>query len=240
MKKIVDISKHNSVDFKKLKVSAVIIRAGSGRKGIDPKFKQHIEGAGSLPVGIYFFSYAYTVGGARKEAKKCLEYIKPYNITLPVFFDWEYDSYDNAKSHGVKPTRALITAMTKAFCEEIEKAGYKAGFYYNEDYRRNYYDLDALKGFYRWYARYTDKVQKDCDIWQYTESGKLAGVSGGVDLNYLINEDLLPKKKKTVATLAKEVIAGKWGNGAERKERLAAAGYDYDKVQAKVNEMIKG
>ena len=48
------------------------------------------------------------------------------------------------------------------------------------------------------------------------------------------------KSDKTVEELAKEVIAGKWGNGHERKERLTAAGYDYDKIQAKVNELMKG
>lgn len=39
-------------------------------------------------------------------------------------------------------------------------------------------------------------------------------------------------------SLAEEVILGKWGNGEERKSRLAAAGYDYDAVQRKVNEML--
>lgn len=45
--------------------------------------------------------------------------------------------------------------------------------------------------------------------------------------------------KKTVDELAKEVIAGKWGNGADRKKRLTAAGYDYDAVQKKVNKLLK-
>lgn len=43
--------------------------------------------------------------------------------------------------------------------------------------------------------------------------------------------------KKTVDALAAEVIAGKWGNGAERKRRITEAGYDYSAVQAKVNEL---
>ena len=46
-------------------------------------------------------------------------------------------------------------------------------------------------------------------------------------------------KKKTVDELAKEVIAGKWGNGTDRKNRLTAAGYDYNAVQKRVNEMLK-
>lgn len=44
--------------------------------------------------------------------------------------------------------------------------------------------------------------------------------------------------KKSVTEIAKEVIAGKWGNGAERKKRLTAAGYDYSAVQDKVNELL--
>lgn len=45
-------------------------------------------------------------------------------------------------------------------------------------------------------------------------------------------------KKKTVAEVAKEVIAGKWGSGEERKHRLQEAGYNYTKVQAKVNDLL--
>lgn len=42
-----------------------------------------------------------------------------------------------------------------------------------------------------------------------------------------------------VEKLAREVIRGKWGNGAERKQRLTAAGYNYKEVQALVNKLLK-
>ncbi len=45
-------------------------------------------------------------------------------------------------------------------------------------------------------------------------------------------------KKKTVLQVAREVIDGKWGNGDDRRKRLAKAGYDYDAVQKKVNELL--
>lgn len=45
--------------------------------------------------------------------------------------------------------------------------------------------------------------------------------------------------KLSVAEVAAQVIAGKWGNGEERKQRLTAAGYNYQAVQAKVNELAK-
>lgn len=45
-------------------------------------------------------------------------------------------------------------------------------------------------------------------------------------------------KNKSIETLAKEVLDGQWGSGDARKLNLIAAGCDYDKVQAKVNELL--
>ena len=45
--------------------------------------------------------------------------------------------------------------------------------------------------------------------------------------------------KKSVDEVAREVIQGKWGNGAERKKRLTEAGYDYNEVQKCVNALMK-
>lgn len=46
-----------------------------------------------------------------------------------------------------------------------------------------------------------------------------------------------PAEKKTIAQIAQEVLAGKWGDGDTRKQKLKAAGYDYNAVQSKVNEL---
>lgn len=46
--------------------------------------------------------------------------------------------------------------------------------------------------------------------------------------------------KKSVTEIAKEVIAGKWGNGSDRKASIESAGYNYSEVQAKVNELLSG
>lgn len=45
---------------------------------------------------------------------------------------------------------------------------------------------------------------------------------------------------KTVTDVAREVLAGKWGNGSKRKTNLTKAGYDYKAVQAEVNKLVKG
>lgn len=95
-------------------------------------------------------------------------------------------------------------------------------------------------------------------IHQYTGTGRLDGYGGNLDLDIFYGDVAAwnsyaaiggnsnggslgggsVSKKKSVSKLAKEVIAGKWGNGDERKQRLTAAGYDYEKVQVKVNEIL--
>lgn len=217
-KKLIDISKHNGViDFKKVKadgISGVIIRAGSGMNNIDYKFKANIEGAikAGLEIGIYWFSYAYNQAMALKEAEYCIAAIKPYKskISLPVFFDWEYDSMDYAHKYGVYPNKSRITTMTKVFCQKVKAAGYKAGYYLNLDYERNYYDTAQLKVFYKWFARYTSIEQSYCDVWQYSSSGRVDGISGNVDMDYLINDKILKTSTKTTTkTTEKKTTAKK-------------------------------
>lgn len=57
----------------------------------------------------------------------------------------------------------------------------------------------------------------------------------------IVNQKLngTSSSKKSNETIAKEVIAGKWGNGSDRKKRLVAAGYDYNAVQTIVNKLLK-
>lgn len=65
-------------------------------------------------------------------------------------------------------------------------------------------------------------------------------VNGRYIRGYGIPEYDAEPAKKPVDVIAKEVIAGIWGSGSDRKIRLANAGYDYAIVQAKVNEILKG
>lgn len=252
---MIDISKHQGIiNWSSVKASGVtgaIIRAGYGQSTIDVHFRRNIESALAvgIKVGVYWFSYAYTNTQAIQEAQYCLKVINPYKskITMPVFFDLEYDSMDWAKKHGVTPSKSAITSMTKAFCQAVAAAGYKAGYYLNLDYSRNHYNEAELKGYYRWYARYTSTAQTGCDLWQFSSTGRVSGISGNVDMDYLINPSMAGGSapspspvKKSNDTIANEVIAGKWGNGNDRRNRLTAAGYDYRTIQNLVNQKLGG
>lgn len=93
------------------------------------------------------------------------------------------------------------------------------------------------------------------DLHQYTSAGSCPGIGNTVDLNRITgtkpvawftnggNVAPAPKPapapaKKSNDTIASEVIAGKWGNGNDRKNRLTAAGYDYNTIQAIVNQKL--
>ncbi len=201
MKKVVDISTFDkSVDFNKVKKAGyvgVVIRAGYGQTNVDDYFYEHIQQANraGIPVGIYWFSYAYSEGMARNEARKCIELIKRYKVSMPVFWDFEYDSDRYAKSQGFPVSRQMLNVMAVAFCSEIRKAGYVPGIYFNKDYRDNRFNKSLLKQYVQWYAYYNktlDDEAKDVDLWQYTSSEEVDGIPAPQeDVSYLLNEKLI-------------------------------------------------
>ena len=82
------------------------------------------------------------------------------------------------------------------------------------------------------------KVSSGYDTVSYRElavNGKF--IRGFITPKYPANT--ATPNKKSIEAIAKEVLAGKWGNGADRKKKLTAAGYDYNAVQKKVTELSK-
>lgn len=193
-KKVIDVSDYQgTIDWQKVKAEGIegaIICAGYGRGNADKDVHARIKGAldAGIHVGIYWASYAYTSDMAKKEAQYCHEIIKDFKsrLSLPVFFDWEGFSWDYAKKHGVNPTKALITALNKAFCDEIKRFGYVGGYYLNLDYSRNYVDESQLKGYKRWLAWWNPQGEtEDCYMWQYSDKGRVNGINGNVDMDTL-------------------------------------------------------
>ena len=84
---------------------------------------------------------------------------------------------------------------------------------------------------HRWFAN------KSCPgDWLYSRLGDVAAkVTANLSST---TSTTTPSTSKTTEEVAQEVIAGKWGNGEERKQRLTAAGYNYSLIQAKVNELM--
>ena len=72
----------------------------------------------------------------------------------------------------------------------------------------------------------------------------MAGISGDVDMDECYRDFPAeikgkPRDTESIDEVAHEVLAGKWGNGLSRRKQLKLAGYDYDAVQKRVNELLK-
>ncbi|MGN1411957.1 MAG: GH25 family lysozyme [Oscillospiraceae bacterium] len=179
--KMIDVSHHNGeIDFAKVKadgVQGVIIRAGFGFRTLDSCFLENIKNALAvgLHIGIYWFGYASTVAQAKQEAEFLAKTLDTYRgkIDLPIFYDWEYDSYNYIKkTYGITATKQLVSDMTQAFCEVLEKYGYFSGFYANIDYLDNFYTQSVKDRFCCWVAQWSSKCtySGQYGIWQYGAS----------------------------------------------------------------------
>ena len=248
MNKGVDVSKHNgSINWDHVTADFAILRAGYGThiSQKDLKFENNYLGckSNSIPVGVYWYSYATTEAEAKKEANVCLEVIKNKTFEMPIFYDVE-------ESKQFKLGKSKVSKIIRAFLETVEKAGYFVGLYMSRSPFQTYVEDDIKKKYAIWLAEYNSKLNYSgpVGIWQYSSTGKMNGINGNVDMNkcfvdypkIIKNAKLngFGKNKKTVEQIAKEVIAGKWGNGEDRKKRLISAGYNYNAVQKKVNELI--
>lgn len=192
-----DLSAHNgTVDIKRVRDAGyrrVGLRAGYGRNNVDQRFATNALACYNLGVSVmlYWFSYAYTVDMATAEAGYAMAQAAKYWERCPVAFDFEYDSVNYARKNGVAITRKLATDMAIAFLEKVRDAGYIPVLYANREYMRDYFDLERIAAglgrVYVWYARYASALPareaRAADIWQYTASGRIPGVTGRVDMN---------------------------------------------------------
>lgn len=203
----IDVSKHQgAIDWKsvaKAGIEFVMIRVGyrgysNGKIVLDPYFKQNITGAlaNGIKVGIYFFSTAITEAEAREDAEWTLQQIQGYNVTYPIVFDYEGFELKKYRSYGTN--KAQRTAFNKAFVEVVKKAGFKTMIYGSKGNIKHTYDIAAL-GEPLWCARYSGGYTKILDddkyfpaiagfniaMWQYTSIGRVDGIKGNVDMNYM-------------------------------------------------------
>lgn len=189
----IDVSSHQEeIDWAAVAASGVdyaMIRVGyrgydQGGLHMDAYAEANLQGAldAGLPVGVYFYSQAISVEEAREEAAMVLEFIRDWNITYPVVFDWEWVGAD-ARTAGV--SSRTVTDCTLAFCQMVQEAGYKPAFYFNLDLAQNTFRLRELQDFDFWLAQYQDAMTfaYDVDMWQYSCTGRVAGITGDVDLN---------------------------------------------------------
>ena len=188
MSKGIDVSKHNgTIDWAKVKASVavdfVIIRAGYGKSisQKDKQFENNYAGckAHGIPCGAYWYSYALTPAEAEAEARVFLEAITDKQLEYPVYLDIEEK---NALSTGKKN----VSAIVKAFCGVMEKAGYWCGVYASRAHVQSYFDDDCKIRYSLWLAEWGAKLNYnggEVGMWQYSDKGKVNGIGTNVDMD---------------------------------------------------------
>lgn len=202
-KRGIDVSAHQGVinwDLARTQIEGVIIRAGYGKNNIDQKWVPNIEAVRdlSLDLGVYWFSYAYSVDMAYMEGKYAALAVQKKLGTrcVPIAYDLEYDSVTYAAKKGVKIGKSEATQYAIAFLKAVQECGYRPMIYTNIDYLKRYFDWDAIRkavpDTMLWLAQWRDTkptAYEDISIWQYSSSGSVPGITTRVDMD-IIYDDL--------------------------------------------------
>ncbi len=195
----IDVSMYQAystaIDWSKVKaagVSYAIIRCGyrgwgNGKIVADSYFTQNIEGAlaAGLQVGVYFYTQAITATEARQEADFCINSVKGYNITLPIYIDIEYADA-NGRLDSANLSKASKTNICKAFANRIQSKGYTGGVYANKSWLETEINGKTLAQKYAiWLAHYATSTTyaNEFSMWQYSSKGSVNGIKGSVDIN---------------------------------------------------------
>lgn len=260
-----DISSYQGgINFDAIKsvgVEFLILRAGFTGWGTgvnynkDTCFEEFYNKSKSynIPVGAYWYSCANTKEKGVAEAKYMYENcLKGKQFEYPIYIDVEDTHHQVGNKRGV--TDAII-----GFCEYLENLGYYVGIYASDisGFQDKMY-LNELNAYDKWVARYGSepKYVKQYGMWQLTSSGRINGYNGNLDCDIAYKDypSIMKSKglngfakesnsapqptRKSNEEIANEVLNGAWGNGEDRKNRLSAAGYNYDDIQAIVNNRL--
>lgn len=179
--------KDDGIDFAIIRIGARGYGVETGHIIDDERFEEYYEGAkaAGLMVGVYFFSQATDADEATEEAEYVLDKLRDKQIDLPVYFDWEHISYDTARTQNMNG--AAITDCALAFCGRIEEAGLAAGIYMYSGIAYYDYELSRLTDFDFWCASIGDYpfFYYAHNMWQYSFTGSVAGISTDCDLNMM-------------------------------------------------------
>ena len=216
---------------------------GNDRKKVkDAQFEAFYRAckAVKMPVGVYYYSCATNRQEGTAEAEflyqQCL---KDKQFEYPIYIDVENDRWQRRDKKGV--TDAII-----GFCSFLESKGYYVGVYASVSWFNTYIETERLRNYTKWVARWSPIKPafrfSGFDMWQNSDNGIIGTFTVDTDIAYkdfpTIMRTVGKNGYKTIYQIAQEVIKGDWGVGQDRKDRLTAAGYDYQTVQNKVNEIL--
>ena len=228
----------------------IISKATQGTNYIDPTLDSFIRGceANGIPYWLYTF---LNKGNERAQAEYMVRVCKPKvgKYFRGYILDIERNNtaagvqsaLDYLKSLGGKCMIYTMYAQYSIYKNVIANRGSSCAWWEAR--------YGAITGSYS--SKYP--CHSGVDLHQFTSKGTVAGIGYPVDLNRVCGSKKIAwftggggatptpvpaPAKKSNETIADEVIAGKWGNGAARKSALETAGYNYNPIQNIVNQKL--
>jgi GH25 family lysozyme M1 (1,4-beta-N-acetylmuramidase)/LysM repeat protein len=260
----IDISNwQRGIDLSKVPCDFVIAKATEGIGYVDKTCDGFIQQALKLgkKIGFYHFARPTANNDPIREADYFYNNCKGYFSKGIPILDWEAENKHNVawakawldrvyQRSGVKPVIYMSESVVNGYnWSSVANADY--GLWVakyrdnNQDYNYNMTNA-GTRPRVKWWEFYC--------MWQWTSSGRLNGYNGNLDCNVFYGDGrtwdayagkststVKPQTNPTGKTndeIAREVIAGKWGNGDDRKQRLTSAGYNYTAIQAIVNKLM--
>lgn len=215
----VDVSYHRGyINWKKAKADGVefaILRDGY-RRTIDSQFLNNVKNASANDIFIMVYHFIYTDGATPKQnAESTVANMKRAGLDHTKVWVWCDLEYDTWAKNGEKCTREKCSKYTKQYIDGLKSLGVtKIGIYMNQDYYKNYYTTELINDYPVWLADYEGEPNYPCAIQQYSNKGSVDGISGNVDMNYLLDPTILsdePTEKKdntpTESQLRKKVAS---------------------------------
>lgn len=208
----IDVSSHQGkVEWNKVKAAGIdfaVIRCGirgygSGKIVEDTEFKNNLLGAANadIPTAVYFYTQAVNTDEAVEEAQFVLSLLAPFSVKGPVVLDVESASSDERIKDLTSGER---TDIILAFCDTIKQAGYTPMIYADSRFYTLRMELERLEEYDKWYANYNSITRDPAAsvwsynsplvfpykyrMWQYSNTGRVDGVSGNVDFNVLFDK----------------------------------------------------
>lgn len=203
-----------NVNYSKIKAAGydfVILRAGYGSaikypNQFDTTFESNYKKAkaAGLKVGAYWFTYCTTTTGAVDEAKSFVKALSGKQFEMPVYMDIEVDSQ-------FKTGKANCSAMAKAFCEYMEKAGFFAGIYCSTFWGNSYLTDEVRARFAYWVAEWGTKCnyKGTYGMWQNGTAYVSGSGTGAIDHDYCYVDYTTIIKNKGLNGYAKPTVAEK-------------------------------
>lgn len=192
---VIDVSTYNGdINWNQVKAAGIdyaIIRVGyrgyeTARLVKDKRFDTNMRNAtaAGVKVGAYIVTQAVNTNEAVEEASFIISACSGYNVSLPLAIDVE--SAGNGSGRGDKISVAERTAVINAFVQTVRGSGYSAMVYANKDWMTNRINAGGLvAGSTVWLAQYRSSCTYggSYQMWQFTESGSIPGISGNVDMS---------------------------------------------------------